>query len=146
MRFLILSCCLISASTLAAADPDRARKVRVALALAGTAHCGACQMDEPEARAESLLAKKPLVLFVGPHCRRCGDDVRDAGGVSCVVDRYEGDGQPPTKTRAVILTPKADGSGWWIAETLVDPTETQIRKAVGKLTGATAAARLNWDF
>ncbi len=146
MRFLILSFCLISAAASVAGEPDRARKVRVALALAATARCGVCESDEADARAEALRDKKPLVLFVGPHCQRCGDDVRDAGGVPCVVERYEGDGQAANLRRAVILQPKPDGSGWWIAETLQNPTETEVRRAVGKLTGATSAARLNWDF
>ncbi len=143
MRTTILI--LMTLATAAPADDARERRVKVALALAGT--CGKCATDETFCRAEAARRGVPLVLFVGDGCGKCGDAVREAGGVSCVVERYEGDGRPATERRAVVLAPKADKSGWTIEGT-VPVGEEKVKAAVSKAGGVTRTAgkRLDWDL
>ena len=143
MRTAILI--LMTLATAAPADDARERRVKVALALAAT--CGKCATDEAACRKEAATAGKPLVLFVGESCGRCGDAVREAGGVSCVVERYEGDGRPATEKRAVILSPKPGPAGGWVIEGTVPVGETSVKAAVSKATGAKPAGKaLSWDL
>lgn len=141
MKTLIL-CLILPAISLA--EDARERKVRVALALAAT--CGKCATDEAACRQEAARQGKPLVLFVGENCGRCGDAVREAGGVSCVVERYEGDGRPATEKRAVVLSPKPKGDGW-VIEATVPAGDASVKAAVSKATGAKPAGKaLSWDL
>lgn len=142
MKTLIL--CLILPA-LAVADDARERRVKVALALAGT--CGKCATDETFCRQEAARRGVPLVLFVGDSCGKCGDAVREAGGVSCIVEQYDGDGRPATERRAVVLAPKADKTGWTIEGTY-PPSEEKVRAAVSKAGGVmkVTGKPLNWDL
>ena len=142
MRTAILI--LMTWTAAAPAEDARERKVRVALALAST--CGKCATDETFCRQEAARQGKPLVLFVGESCGRCGDAVREAGGVSCVVDRYEGDGRPPAEKRAVILSPKPKGDGW-VIEGTVPVSEPAVKAAVSKAAGGKPTGKLlSWDL
>lgn len=140
MKTLIL---IVLLPGISLADDARERKVRVALALAGT--CGRCATDEAFCRQEAARRNVPLVLFVGDSCGRCGDAVREAGGVSCVVERYDGDGRPPAEKRAVILTPKPDKTGWTIEATL-PASEGIVGAAVQKAAPKGTGKALSWDL
>lgn len=149
MRPAILSALFLVSSSAWSADPspDRETRVKVALALAAANQCGDCRFDEAACRMEAAAKGQPLVLFIGgPACNRCGSAVKAAGGVPCVVENYDGDGLG-TKPRAVILTPKPAGAGWWIGETLVGFTESKVKTAVEKTkqkAPAPAVVPLNW--
>lgn len=141
MRTAIL---ILILATAAPAEDARERRVRVALALAAT--CGKCATDETFCRQEAARQGKPLVLFVGENCGRCGDAVREAGGVSCVVERYDGDGHPPAEKRAVVLSPKPKGDGW-VIEATVPVSETSVKAAVSKAAGGKPTGKLlSWDL
>jgi hypothetical protein len=141
MRTVILL--LILSSVAVAEQPgDRERKVRVALAIAASAQCGECRFDEAGCRVEASKARKPLVLFVGPACGRCGTAATKAGAVACVVAKYDGDGLGD-KPRAVVLEPNPAG-GFWLAATVNAPTPEKVTAAVTKTKPPAKA--LDWDL
>lgn len=144
MRIAILILMTLATAAGAVADDARERKVKVALAIAST--CGKCATDEQACRAEAAKLHKPLVLFVGSSCGRCGDAVREAGGVSCVVEKYEGDGRPPAEKRAVVLSPKPGPAGGWVIEATVPASEASVRVALAKTVPTAAVKRLDWDL
>jgi hypothetical protein len=128
------------------ADDALTLKVRVALALSQShvGACGECVFDEPEARSEAMAANKPLVLLVG-GCDGRGKVAVASGATACVVKEYD----HKTTARMVLLTPKADKSGWLISGELpATATDAELRKAVADATPAVPAKMpsLNWDI
>jgi len=145
----LIATLLVFLSSVAWADDNRERRVRVALAIAASAQCGECRFDEKGCREEALKAGKPLVLFVGPACGQCGKIANSAGAVSCVVESYTHDEFPANSHRIVILEPKP-GGGFWRIDTLIQPTESTLKTALDKLKGphspAPTTTPLNWSF
>lgn len=134
MRALILIVAFAAVLTVPATGQTKEQQVAVAIAIAkaksANTHdaesCGVCREDEKQARADSLAGGKPLVVFVGA-CTAYGKPIVEAGGIPLRVTEYLNDATP----RVVVLEPKPDKSGFWIAAEGLKPEDTPA--AVKKL-------------
>jgi hypothetical protein len=159
MRVPITLFLLVATVAAAVADDKsaRERRVRVALALAGSAPavgdpaaCGVCRTDVKEAKVEALRDHRPVVLFVGGPCGGLAKTAEAAGAIPAKLPSYTSDDRPAEEKRAVVLEPKADGSGFFISATLPAKADAQamtdaVRKATPK-PPAVSPVRLNWNF
>lgn len=151
---IVAAAVIVTAAAWADDKSDRERRVRVALALAAPdpAACGRCREDVDQARADAVRERRPLVLFVGGPCGGSACAAEKVGAIPAKAPRYSGDGRPDGERRVVVLEPKADGSGLWIAATLPATAEPErVAEAVVKATPkavppAGPPIRLNWDF
>ena len=159
---LILTVAVVLAMHPALIPPARAddqaareRRVRVALALAGTAptpaaDCGQCRDDVTAARAEGLKDGKPVVLFVG-GCPGgpLAEAVCKAGGIPVKVSEYTDGERPPAEKRTVVLEPKADRSGFLRVSVPGGATAAELEAKVRASVPAAAkvaAKPLDWMF
>lgn len=130
----------------APSESDTARKVRVALALAGG--CGACRDDLDGARADALKQNKPLVLFVGGCDGRAKE--LDSAAIYCRVPEYRIEGKP-VEGIVILGQMKSEkpGAMYILGQLAKTATLADIRQAV-KLAADKAppakAVPLNWDF
>jgi hypothetical protein len=115
MRTLtMLAVVALIASVAYADETDRARRVKVALALGfaeqpkvDPAACERCSSLD-DARLIAFKEGKPLVVFVG-GCGGRGEEM-PASVVTARADRYTTDGKPEAEKRIVVLTPGVDSS------------------------------------
>lgn len=155
LRLMMAMFLTVMAVSLAAAqakppESDTARKVRVALALAGG--CGTCRTDLDECRAEALKQNKPLVLFVGPSgCEGKAKELPGTDAIYCRVPTYSLDGK---SVEGIVILGKDKAHK---ADTLYildqlpkSATPADIKAAVklahSKAPPAKAAVPLDWDF
>jgi len=130
------------------AEVERERRVRVALALSASAQCGQCQFDEVKARAKAKAEKKPLVIFVGTSCSRCGVEVSKLGAVAVVVDHINKDDVVgPVSPQVVIQV--SDKDTWETKFTLTAPSSKDVLDAVRTLVKEPekkTGKKLDWDM
>lgn len=121
----------VPAERIPVSEPDAARRVKVALALAADGQCGKCRTDLVQSRADALATGKPLVIFVGRGCDGLAHDV--AGAVAVKVASYDRDGKPPTESRVVVVSTK--GGEPVIEGTLpASASPVEVRAAVVRAT------------